>query len=753
MKTEKLVSAVIAIILATGIALAGIGCISTGFGIEIEDWSSIITLCLLCAAVCAACHQLRWGVVIYSCILALGVCIALRYTDLLLSVEKLAFTVTQYYDRAYGWGYLRWSDQLLTEIGTDQALALLGCVVLSPVVWCVVRRKWFGFGVIVGLAPLVMCCIVTDTAPSGGWLWALLTLMALLVMTQYMRRINPAQANALTAWVLIPVILFTSCVFRSSTKENYRTQSTAVQLALVRIGEQLSRFFPSFAVDIGIDAGIVGQSSWEALAGIGPRKLGTQTVMWLESDFGGTVYLRGQSFDVYTGSSWEKDISTVSEGGWPQYELVKRGTLNIKTAYTATFRFFPYYLYGSFWAESLKNGCLTNDAALTSYSFTCYNVNTQHAVMFSALSQEEAAAYLALPEGTLESARAILDRILVEDSYSTQEKAALIESYVKRSASYSLDTQKMPSGEEDFVIWFLEDSETGYCVHFASAATVLLRAAGIPARYVTGYSTSVSRGTTTEVRGTDAHAWVEYLDPSRGWTVMDPTPSAGGSSIGDSTLPTEPPVITEPPIDPTQPPITTEPPQTSSPTQPSTNPIINLPTGPTEPPETTQPNESTGTEPSENNSDPPELPATESSSGTNATEDPTVPSSTDSPAAEPVPPVNLVWLERMLWVLLVWAALLGQRRLRIRIRHSWHRWGHPNTQALRRWRHARLVSKLSGHPAEELQKLAEKAAYSQHTITDEELQQFSTWHLDAKQALKKKNWLLRGIYTLVFALD
>lgn len=45
---------------------------------------------------------------------------------------------------------------------------------------------------------------------------------------------------------------------------------------------------------------------------------------------------------------------------------------------------------------------------------------------------------------------------------------------------------------KDFVSYFLQEQKEGYCAHFASAATLLLRSYGIPARYVEGYAVSVS---------------------------------------------------------------------------------------------------------------------------------------------------------------------------------------------------------------------------------------------------------------------
>ena len=71
---------------------------------------------------------------------------------------------------------------------------------------------------------------------------------------------------------------------------------------------------------------------------------------------------------------------------------------------------------------------------------------------------------------------------------------------------------------------FLFESRRGFCEHYASAFAVLLRAAGIPARVVTGYQGGElnPRGNYLIVRQSDAHAWVEAIVDGR-WQRFDPT--------------------------------------------------------------------------------------------------------------------------------------------------------------------------------------------------------------------------------------
>jgi protein-glutamine gamma-glutamyltransferase len=77
----------------------------------------------------------------------------------------------------------------------------------------------------------------------------------------------------------------------------------------------------------------------------------------------------------------------------------------------------------------------------------------------------------------------------------------------------------------DSVDDFLFDTHEGFCEHYASAFTVLMRAAGIPARVVTGYQGGYwnKLGNYLLVRYSDAHAWSEVWLAGRGWVRIDPT--------------------------------------------------------------------------------------------------------------------------------------------------------------------------------------------------------------------------------------
>jgi protein-glutamine gamma-glutamyltransferase len=99
---------------------------------------------------------------------------------------------------------------------------------------------------------------------------------------------------------------------------------------------------------------------------------------------------------------------------------------------------------------------------------------------------------------------------------------AMLEHYRSGGYTYSLEPGQMGL---DSVDEFLFDKKIGFCGHFASSFTTVMRAAGVPARVVTGYLGGEWNpiGGYLIVRNSDAHAWSEVWLENRGWIRIDPT--------------------------------------------------------------------------------------------------------------------------------------------------------------------------------------------------------------------------------------
>lgn len=112
----------------------------------------------------------------------------------------------------------------------------------------------------------------------------------------------------------------------------------------------------------------------------------------------------------------------------------------------------------------------------------------------------------------------------------TEKKIRLVQELLWKDTQYSFGLERVPEGE-DFAEYFLLDQKKGYCTHYATAGTLLLRMYGIPARYVMGYLVLPSdfkangdgtyTATITDERG---HAWAEVFQENVGFCPIEMTP-------------------------------------------------------------------------------------------------------------------------------------------------------------------------------------------------------------------------------------
>ncbi len=166
-----------------------------------------------------------------------------------------------------------------------------------------------------------------------------------------------------------------------------------------------------------------------------------------------------------------------------------------------------------------------------------------------ARSRFELTAYPATPVGAQEST-ATLSAALRLPEGANPRSVALARTLAADAASHEVILQRVighlrdsrliytlrpPLLGRDTVDGFLFETRRGFCEHFASAFTVLMRAAGVPARVVTGYQGGELNPVDAHlvVRQADAHAWSEVWLAGRGWVRVDPTALAAPRRIED----------------------------------------------------------------------------------------------------------------------------------------------------------------------------------------------------------------------------
>lgn len=297
------------------------------------------------------------------------------------------------------------------------------------------------------------------------------------------------------------------------------------------------------------------------------------------------VYLRGQIYDTYTGTGWK----AADTEGTAQYEdlfywlheanFYGQSQIALADGYTETATplsmtvknlsacsahgYYPYAVYGSETLAADRIGD-TDLPPAESLSYLKGSVPDWYQIqrnLSTAQGRESIETYLSKEQAYADYLRAI-DLQMTQDSWAVLQRQlqldtqartigdirTIIFDYLREAMTYD-ETARTMNGSGDFLQYTLERSGHGYSVHYATAAVLMLRYMGVPARYVEGYYLSAEdaarykAGETITLTEENAHAWAEYYVSGVGFVPFEVTPgyiddeelSLGGDSPDENT--------------------------------------------------------------------------------------------------------------------------------------------------------------------------------------------------------------------------
>ncbi len=276
-------------------------------------------------------------------------------------------------------------------------------------------------------------------------------------------------------------------------------------------------------------------------------RLGDAPVMYVRT--GAPAYWRGLVFDTYSGGVW----TSSRRGGtpFPPYvpaRLLGPGPDHNLGTFVQTFRLLrdlPGVVNAAYPIESLyvPVGQLARDPYGTFHTPDVLHAGQTYSVVsyipdLSAARLEQdpmpqfesgdAAWYLDYTELST-PARSLAQHAVEGHTGTEYDIVTALTSWLQANYRYSLEIGHVQPGV-DAVDQFLFVDKKGYCEQFATAAALMLRSLGIPARLATGYSTGTYDPVLNQsvVRERDAHAWVEVFFPNDGWVPLDPSPGFAG---------------------------------------------------------------------------------------------------------------------------------------------------------------------------------------------------------------------------------
>lgn len=453
--------------------------------------------------------------------------------------------------------------------------------------WCTARRRCWWATVLLTLPPLLPALLAGQMPAWGSVILLTAVWMALLLQSS----VRNTAAAGRQLWVVLPTalaaLLLLTVLF---PREGYVHPAWTADARGAVLG-----WFDGLQETVSQGGGASGERV--NLAAAGPLRYSGRTMLRVDSEVSGHFFLRGSAFGIYTGTSWENDDgSDFPEGEDNVLFLPASRTMNslLSSQFPAadminfaSMVITPVgdhgsYLYSPYQPVGPVEDSMTADRdigivslAEDEGSYRIYYVPITEDSMrigeLSVYSEYVYDHYLNVPEELesrlLEVLNTGLNSELTPDIPAgipgRYQEAIASADVVAQSlalwAEYDPDTPRTPSGE-DFVANFLSERR-GYCMHFASTGTLLLRLMDIPARYVTGYSVDIPDSGEAEVADSAAHAWVEIYLEDYGWYPVDVTPGYGedeeeqevvtpedGPEDTPDQLETEPEEIPEPDI-------------------------------------------------------------------------------------------------------------------------------------------------------------------------------------------------------------
>ena len=268
------------------------------------------------------------------------------------------------------------------------------------------------------------------------------------------------------------------------------------------------------------------------------RGLTNEIVLYVQADR--SLYLKGEMFDTFDGRIWSKangrdqklrlkdgkyTVNPAEDGtGEPVFQEVtvaldltdKLFVAERLHQFTFPARVLARDAYGG-WRAPAR---IHKDTVYSAESRIAY---VQGRPASGPVSAGDLSAYLQLPAG-MTARTSELAREVTREETLPLAKALALEHHLRTQYRYTFATA-LDRDDTISVDRFLFETREGHCEYFATAMAVMLRSVDIPARLVTGFSATNLNPLTGyyEVRGLDAHAWVEAYFPDHGWVLFEPT--------------------------------------------------------------------------------------------------------------------------------------------------------------------------------------------------------------------------------------
>ena len=463
------------------------------------------------------------------------------------------------------WKHLHAGNPELFAVAEERGAALLLCMLGALLgVWSASltrRRSAGGFWCLTAL--LAALCLLFAPRLTAGWLLtaALAELLGYLLLF--------GGSDGMGAWLRAAALVLAFALALNGWQSakpallDRAVQWTRQQVQTLRYGSNAAAGLPE-----------------GDLRNVGPRRTTQETVLNITMQTPASYYLRGFTGEIYENNRWtaldaetlypasdsfywlhqdgfyaQAQIAAAADSVLPELLETKNSLTVENVGLSSRYLYAPYELLPD---SAGLDASAVGDCTLAAQGFygqRSYTLSagtgliTQYQKINASLAQlpedtqflrDEAAYnafayqnYTAIPSDIRSYLAEKLGDYSVEEGethFDYQNAKQNILFYLTSYIDYE-ETNLAPVGDGiDFVLNFLDGTQKGYDIHYATAAALMFRYYGIPARYVEGFLVTkqdaqvLSAGQTLSLTGAAAHAWVEYYQDGVGWLPFEVTP-------------------------------------------------------------------------------------------------------------------------------------------------------------------------------------------------------------------------------------
>lgn len=580
MKKKSVSTMVIDSILIALLVPSVLWCLVTSFGLNADITSAVIcsvTATVVSVVVCFCVKNTKSAAAV--CASAFAALILFLFLELQALISQLEYVLNRVLFRYSEYLPVPQSISIASENSAEATLlfSFIECILIFIFIFSIIRLKTSVPILIVSIIFLAPCFILLGTFPDILPLFLAVAAMAVLLITSGLRRHGVAHCGIISAVTFVLILSILGAAYIVVPPESFEREPWR------------DDFLRSLRQAVGLEpsgdspqVGVGGSTADEVDLNLaGPLAQTHDLVMQVYTDDEQTLYLRGMAYANYENNTWSTLDSQQSDSypemsdtdNWtPLYSSLYEGSadsMRIVTRNPQEVLYTPYFLSENPGGEVNMDISILNPGRSTDYTAS-YNAEPWQLAggfdnYYDSLNYEYYSDFLywnytdisaglydelmdAIEQSGLTPPSYGDELIYYDDYYNggeiqyhsdgnaewysssentySQRVVEFVRQLVSSSAEYSLDTPRVPEGE-DIASYLLTDMDTGYCVHFATSAAMLLRVFGIPSRYVTGYCVNVSADQPyTTITSDNAHAWVEYFVDGVGWVPLEATPAS-----------------------------------------------------------------------------------------------------------------------------------------------------------------------------------------------------------------------------------